>query len=496
MLFNSFQFLIFFPIVIGIYFVLPKKMRQMWLLFASYYFYMCWNAKYAVLIFSITCLSFLGGRFISHVADQNTASAQRKRRLFVTSAGMIIGILILFKYLDFARNNINALLRLLGVSAMLPTEFSLVLPVGISFYTFQALGYLIDVFRGDIEPEENFFRYALFVSFFPQLVAGPIERSKNLLRQLEEPKDFDYGMARNGLLLMLWGFFEKIWIADTAAIYVNKVYNTYWEYSPGEVLVATVLFAVQIYCDFGGYTHIAIGAAQVLRVHLMDNFRQPYFATSIKDFWRRWHISLSSWFRDYVYIPLGGSHCSKAKTYRNLMLTFLISGLWHGANWTYVFWGGLHGFYQIIGNITLPFRVKLRNMLHISEKSKLYCLWQILVTFVLCDIAWVFFRAEGVEQAIAILKYIYDRQAVKQCCMLSTYTMGLTTVKLIRLVLAVIVLFIVDVLHEQGIHIREWFCRQNVILRWTFYIVAAFAFCIVLIQNYGGQATEFIYFQF
>ena len=315
MLFNSFEFLIFFPVVIGIYYIIPKKLRQIWLLVASYYFYMCWNAKYAILIFGITLFSFLGGKALARMTGEDEAAlAKRKRRLFVVCAGLIIGILLLFKYLDFTRDNINRFLQLIGSSVSISTAFSLVLPVGISFYTFQALGYLIDVYRGDVQAEENFAKYALFVSFFPQLVAGPIERSKNLLNQLGEPKDFDYERARNGLLLMLWGFFEKMWIADTAAIYVNKMYDNYREYSSGALVVATVFFAIQIYCDFSGYSHIAIGAAQVLGVRLMDNFRQPYFATSIKDFWRRWHISLSTWFRDYVYIPL-----SAVFTYRRYM---------------------------------------------------------------------------------------------------------------------------------------------------------------------------------
>lgn len=497
MLFNSFEFLIFFPVVIGIYYIIPKKLRQMWLLVASYYFYMCWNAKYAILIFGITLLSFLGGKALARMTGEDKAAlAKRKRRLFVVCAGLIIGILLLFKYLDFTRDNINRFLQLIGSSVSISTAFSLVLPVGISFYTFQALGYLIDVYRGDVQAEENFAKYALFVSFFPQLVAGPIERSKNLLNQLGEPKDFDYERARNGLLLMLWGFFEKMWIADTAAIYVNKMYDNYWEYSSGALVVATVFFAIQIYCDFSGYSHIAIGAAQVLGVRLMDNFRQPYFATSIKDFWRRWHISLSTWFRDYVYIPLGGSRCSKLKTYRNLMITFLVSGLWHGANWTYVLWGGLHGVYQVIGAVTLPYRTRLRQFLHIKDTWKLYKLGQMIVTFFLCDLAWLFFRAESVSQAVAILRHMCSPSVPEQLLNLTTYTTGLSLVQLYRLFFAVIVLLIVGILHEHGVHIRECFCKRNVLFRWICYVVLLTGFCLLIIQEFGGAAAEFIYFQF
>lgn len=495
MLFNSFQFLVFFPIVIGLYFVLPKKLRQAWLLIASYYFYMCWNAKYALLIFGITLLSFLGGRFVAK-ADATEASHQKKRRTFIACAVVIIGLLLLFKYLDFARDNINALLQMLHVSASLRTDFSLVLPVGISFYTFQALGYLIDVYRGDIKAEDSFLKYALFVSFFPQLVAGPIERSKNLLRQLDEPKEFDYERARNGLLLMLWGFFEKMWIADTASIYVNKIYDSYWDYSAGALVVATVLFAVQIYCDFGGYSHIAIGASEVLGIRLMDNFKQPYFATSIKDFWHRWHISLSTWFRDYVYIPLGGSRCGKVKKWRNLLITFLVSGLWHGANWTYIFWGGLHGIYQVIGDATLNVRTRIRDFFHIKETNPLYVFLKMLVTFVLCDVAWIFFRAEGIEQAFAMLGYMFDKEVIAQLIMSETYLFGLNQIQWYRLIFTLLVLLLTDVLHERGIHIRKWFCEQKVVVRWVFYVLVLLAFCFLIVQNFGGEAAEFIYFQF
>lgn len=497
MLFNSFEFLVFFPVVLGIYFVIPKKIRQFWLLLASYYFYMCWNAKYALLIFGITLFSFLGGRLIAHMTAEDAAAlAQKRKRLFTACAGLIIGILLLYKYLDFMRDNMNVLLHTLGIPVTFSTEFSLVLPVGISFYTFQALGYLIDVYRGDIMAEESFAKYALFVSFFPQLVAGPIERSSNLLKQLDTPKEFDYEAARRGLLLMLWGFFEKMWIADTASLYVNKIYDSYWDYSAGALVAATVLFAVQIYCDFCGYSHIAIGAAQVLGVHLMDNFHQPYFATSIKDFWRRWHISLSSWFRDYVYIPLGGSRCGRIKTYRNLLITFLVSGLWHGANWTYILWGGLHGCYQIAGSVTLPLRTRLREMLHIKEASVFYRFWQMFITFVLCDIAWLFFRAEGVKQAYAMLRHMCHLSVVGEILNPTTYTTGLTLVQIYRLVFAMIVLVIVDAVHERGIHIRDWFCKQHTLFRWGFYIVSLSAFCILIMQNFGGEAAEFIYFQF
>ena len=266
-----------------------------------------------------------------------------------------------------------------------------ILPVGISFYIFQALGYLIDVYRGDIYAEKNFLQYALFVSFFPQLVAGPIERSKNLLKQLAETKTFNYENVRQGLLIMLWGYFLKMVIADRSAILVNAVYAKYLEYKGFQLITANILFAIQIYCDFMGYSTIAKGAAKVLGFDLMENFHEPYFACSIKDFWRRWHISLSTWFRDYLYIPLGGSRCSTWKKYRNIMITFVVSGLWHGASLTFVFWGFIHGAYQLLEDFIAPYVERIITKLKINTTVFSWKLLRILKTFILVDIAWIFF---------------------------------------------------------------------------------------------------------
>lgn len=345
MLFNSYNFMLFFPIVLLVYFVIPKKLRYIWLLVVSYYFYMGWNAKYAALIAFSTIITWLSGVLQGQIQKFDTDDDIKiKHKKIVVAFSFIInlGILIFFKYFDFIFNNINFALKHFG-GAQLTNHFDIILPVGISFYTFQALGYTVDVYRRDIEPERNILRYALFVSFFPQLVAGPIERSKNLLtqvRNVEHIKLWNYDRVTSGAVLMLWGFFQKMVIADRAAILVDTVYNSYWTYGTIELIIATVLFAIQIYCDFGSYSMIAIGVAKVMGFELMENFNAPYFSRSIKEFWRRWHISLSTWFRDYLYIPLGGSRCSKIKKYRNLMITFLVSGLWHGANWGFIAWGG------------------------------------------------------------------------------------------------------------------------------------------------------------
>ena len=343
MLFNSYDFLIFFPIVTLVYFLIPHKIRYIWLLITSYYFYMCWNAKYALILVLSTFVTYISGILISkanNIQDKDKC-IRRKKTYVIISCIINLSILFLFKYFDFAITNINIVLKHFNIQVLNPT-FDLVLPVGISFYIFQALSYTIDVYRSEVEAEKNFFRYALFVSFFPQLVAGPIERSKNLLKQMNERHYFNAQRVKDGLLLMIWGGFQKIVIADRVAIVVDTIFNNFPTYGGMYIVVGSILFAIQIYCDFSGYSTIAMGAAKVMGFELMENFNAPYFATSVSEFWRRWHISLSSWFRDYLYIPLGGNRKGKIRKYINLMIVFLVSGLWHGAQWSFVVWGALN----------------------------------------------------------------------------------------------------------------------------------------------------------
>jgi len=343
MLFNSYDFLIFFPIVTLIYFLIPHKVRYIWLLITSYYFYMCWNAKYALILLFSTTITYVAGLLIEKANKIKDEKRSKKwKKVFVTISFVInLLILFLFKYFDFAVENINSILILFNMKVLSPS-FDVVLPVGISFYIFQALSYTVDVYRKDVHVEKNFFKYALFVSFFPQLVAGPIERSKNLLKQIHERHYFDGQRVKDGLLLMIWGGFQKIVIADRVAIVVNTVFNNFPEYGGMYIVVAAILFAIQIYCDFAGYSTIAMGSAKVMGFELMENFNAPYFSTSVSEFWRRWHISLSSWFKDYLYIPLGGNRKGKTRKYINLMIVFIVSGLWHGAQWSFVIWGALN----------------------------------------------------------------------------------------------------------------------------------------------------------
>ena len=489
MLFNSLEFLIFFPIVTLVYFLIPKRFRYLWLLGASYYFYSCWNAQYALLMATSTVITYLSGLFIDR------ATTDRGRKLSVAASFVLnLAILFYFKYFYFTMDNINMVRGLFGLSALEP-KFDVILPVGISFYTFQALSYTMDVYRKEITPEKNIFRYALFVSFFPQLVAGPIERSKNLLTQLREDHKFDYMRARCGLLVMLWGFFLKLVIADRAAILVNTVYDRYTEFGGAILLVATVFFAVQIYCDFASYSLIAKGAAKVMGFELMDNFRQPYFSTSIAEFWRRWHISLSSWFKDYLYIPLGGNRKGTVRKYFNLMVVFLVSGLWHGASWNFVIWGALHGVYQIFGAVTLNTRKFCCEILNINRQTTHYKLFQRAITFALVTFGWIFFRSEGLTQAVVIVKNIFTNFA-PWALWDSLTSAGLNMSNLLVLVLSVCLLIFVSKKEQNGISVFEKIEKMHILARWPIYYALIFVVLILGIYGPGFAASQFIYFQF
>lgn len=502
MLFNSLEFLIFFPIVTLFYFVLPHKARWVWLLAASYYFYMCWDAKYALLLALSTAITYLSGLLIDR-ANRTSEGARRARlkKLWVAlSFFSNLAILAFFKYSGFVSDNLAALFGALGLTYT-PARFSLVLPVGISFYTFQALSYTMDVYRGDVYAERNPFKYALFVSFFPQLVAGPIERSKNLLVQVGRRHAFDPDRVRDGLLLMLWGLFQKIVIADRAAYVVNHVFEN-WQTASGAALVmGVVLFAVQIYGDFAGYSDVAIGAAQVMGFQLMDNFKQPYLAQSCAEFWRRWHISLSSWFRDYLYIPLGGNRKGTGRKYLNLMVTFFASGLWHGADWSFVMWGVLNGAYQVAGDVTRPARDRLCRALHISRAWPVMKAARVAITFCLIDFAWLFFRADSMSQAVGILARLWQRLCASGVS-LATFTsagglrhLGLDLPNLAALAVVIGILIAADLAKERR-PLRPVITARPLPVRWAVYLAGIYALLIFGMYGPGFNASQFIYFQF
>ena len=402
MLFTSLQFLFFFPAVCLFYFAIPYRFRWVLLLAASYYFYACWRVEYLSLIILSTIIDYCAG-----LAMGKAESKKRKRLLLCLSLFTNLGLLFAFKYFNFFSSSATAIADAFNIVKAFPT-LEVLLPVGISFYTFQTLSYTIDIYRGRQKPEKHFGVFAVFVSFFPQLVAGPIERSTNLLPQFFEKHDFDYDRVTDGMKLMLWGFFKKLVIADRLAMFVDAVYNNPAEHTGVSFVVATVFFAFQIYCDFSAYSDIAIGCAQVMGYRLMLNFERPYYAKSIAEFWRRWHISLSTWFRDYVYIPLGGNRVSPMRWYVNLMIVFVVSGLWHGANWTFVVWGFLHGFYLVFAILTADTRGALCDRVGLSKRPFILKLVNVITVFALVNLAWIFFRANTVQEAFYIVAHLGD----------------------------------------------------------------------------------------
>ena len=496
MLFNSIHFFMFFPAVVLLYYVLPHKVRWIWLLLTSYYFYMSWNPKYALFLAVSTVITYLSGLLICRSNKlEDIKKREFQRKLWVALSFMSnLAILLFFKYFDFAVYSMNRVFQHIGVRVLSPS-FDVILPVGISFYTFQALTYTMDVYRGECAAEKNPAKYALFVSFFPLLISGPIERSKNLLAQVREKHSFNYYNAKNGLIRMAWGYFQKAVIADRIAVLVNQVFDNYQQYAGFYIVVAVILFAVQLYCDFSAYSDIAIGAAQVMGFRVMDNFRQPYFARSIQDFWRRWHMSLSTWFRDYLYIPLGGSKCSRLKKYRNLMITFLVSGLWHGASWNFVVWGGLHGAFQITGDFTKKLRDRFYAKINIRTKPFSFRLGQIIITFILVDFAWIFFRATGITAAFGTVRNMFSEFNPWIFFDGSLYELGLDNREFLIAAASIVILFVIDYIRGKQ-NILQRLSEQNAAFRWAVYFLLVISILVFGVYGKDYVQTQFIYFQF
>lgn len=498
MLFNSLDFMLFFPVVILIYFLIPDRIKHIWLLIASYYFYMNWNAKYGLLLLFSTVCTYVCGLALEKINRSDANAVQTKKRsqiCIMLCIFIVLAILAYFKYANFILQSLDTALSYLGIELSVP-KLDIVLPVGISFFTFQAISYAVDVYRGDIYAEKNFFRYALFVSFFPQLVAGPIERSRNLLKQLATPQKFSYENAREGILLMLWGFFLKMVLADRAAIVVDTIYSDIYQYQGWYMIVATALFAVQIYCDFSGYSIIAMGAAKILGIQLMENFQAPYLSTSVSEFWRRWHISLTSWFRDYLYFPLGGSKKGMMRKHLNRMIVFLVSGLWHGASWSFVAWGGLNGLYQIGEDVLKPVRAKTAALLGLNRESLGHRLLSICITNVLVCISWVFFRADGISAAVQILMGMVTVHNPWILVDRSLLYCGLDSPNFTLLLISVGVLFFADFCKKRGVVIRNIILKQDFWVRWLVFALSISAILLFGIWGDAYDATNFIYFQF
>jgi len=471
MLFNSFEFLIFFLVVLGVSCALEDKRegRILFLFLASCYFYMCWDWRFLFLILGSTFLDYIAGWRI-YISE-----SRRTRRLWlIVSLSGNLGCLGFFKYYNFFAEQVAVFFAELGLNLPLP-HWEIILPVGISFYTFQSLSYTVDIYRGQLKPTRNLLHFATFVSFFPQLVAGPIVRAKDFLPQLKEEWRFSDNEAMAGMVLVLQGLFKKVCIADALATsLIDNAYNSPENFSGFSLLLATYGYAMQIYCDFSGYSDIAIGTARILGFKLPLNFNRPYMAISITDFWRRWHISLSTWLRDYLYIPLGGNQKGKLRTYRNLLITMLLGGLWHGAAWSFVFWGGLHGAYLAVERAFGWGKVSDRHSLSFAE------FWgRRVFTFHLVCFGWVFFRADGIEAAWIVLRRIFT---------MADGNNGLSTYFLLPLVIGYLMHFSPQWLKTTAM---KRFQESHVIVQSG--IIAASIFCFMLIV---GDNAPFIYFQF
>jgi len=491
MLFNSVSFLIFFPITTAIYFALPYRLRWAHLLLASCLFYMAFVPAYILILLGTIAVDYVAG-----LAIESAAGARRKAFLAMSIAANV-GVLAAFKYWDFFGANFNDLARALHWNYSMGA-LRMLLPIGLSFHTFQAMSYTIEVYRGSRGAERQLGIYALYVMFYPQLVAGPIERPQNLLHQFYEKHDFDYERVADGLRQMLWGFFKKLVVADRMSTIADAVFGRPHAFDPGRLLLATYCFTVQIYCDFSGYSDIALGAARVLGFKLMNNFDRPYLAITVAEFWRRWHISLSTWFKDYLYIPLGGSRAGALRHCRNLLIVFLLSGLWHGASWTFVAWGALHGFYMITHVFTAPLRARLSRSVGVSRDSAPVRLVRWFITFNLVAVAWVFFRADNVRQAFWIVSRLAENvlhpvemASIFHPLPFEQWGDAFTSKNLGFVMLVFAIAALVAVLRIRNKPL-ERLRTAPLWARWSVYYVIILA--ILWIGDLGGKS--FIYFQF
>jgi len=489
MSFQSLGFALFFPAVSGIYFLLPagkdNLIRNIWLLIAGYFFYMYGNPVYGAFLLYVSFVTYSLGLIFE----------KKGKNAFLTFFAVFITLipLLILKYSNFVIRNMNGILSRMGGSGI--SDLNLILPVGISFYTFAALSYVLDVRKGKISAERNIVHYMLFVGFFPALLSGPIERAGHLLPQLKEKHEFDPDRVKNGFLLMLWGYFLKLVLSERIAVFVNKVFGEYEIYTGTFSIIAILLYSLQIYFDFLSYTCMALGSGEIMGFDLLKNFERPYLATNIADFWRRWHISLTSFFRDYVYIPLGGNRKGTVRKYINVMLVFALSGLWHGASWNFVFWGLINGAFQVAGEILMPLRKAAAEIMKIRTGSFGHRLLKIACTFLLASFAWTFFRAESFISAVKMLKncltfnpwVLFDGSMLK---------LGLTDIDMVIVMISLLIVLFVSILNEKGIVIRNRVDRQDLWFRWTFYITAILT--VLILGMYGPMydPSEFIYFKF
>jgi alginate O-acetyltransferase complex protein AlgI len=489
-LFNSLEFLIFFPIVTAGYFWLPHEWRWLWLLVASCVFYMAFVPIYILILVITIVVDYFAALLIERT------QGQERRRYLIVSIVVTCGVLFVFKYYDFFSNNANWVADQFNLNFAV-NPLGLILPIGLSFHTFQSLSYVVEVYKGNQKAERHFGIYSLYVMFYPQLVAGPIERPQNLLRQLRVEHVFEYQRVADGLKLMAWGLFKKVVIADRLAVVVNTVYADPTGHSGAALILAAVFFVFQIYCDFSGYSDMAIGTAQVMGIRLMENFRRPFASRTTATFWTRWHISLSTWFRDYVYIPLGANRHGPVRRMSNIMVTFLLSGLWHGANWTFVVWGGLNGLYIIVGATTKKMRDGVARRFGLGQTTAPRRVLQIAITFLMFVFGLIFFRSASVGDAWYIVTHLFHdigswtyKQYWKDA--FSYRSIGLTDDDLRIAFFSILALEIVQKIQSGG-PIRERLARRHWAVRWSLYFLLVW---VILTYGMYVQTQPFIYFQF
>jgi alginate O-acetyltransferase complex protein AlgI len=487
-LFNSPEFAVFFPIVVAGYYLLPPKLRWLWLLAASLVFYMAWRPVYVLVLLVLIAIDYVAGR-----AMEARETREERRRFLLLSLGANLGLLFVFKYYAFFATSLSSVLRMVAIDWR-PTLLDVVLPVGLSFHTFQAMSYTSDVYRGRVRAERHLGFFALFVTYFPQLVAGPIERAANLLPQLEKEVAFDAERVIDGLRLMAWGLFKKVVVADRLAVAIDAAYAAPGRHDGPSLVLATVFFALQIYGDFSGYSDIALGAARVLGVRLMDNFRSPYLARSVRDFWQRWHISLTSWFRDYVYVSLGGNRVSRPRWCLNVLVVFLLSGLWHGANWTFVLWGAFHGVWMVASRTSEGVRARLAQALALDRVPRLHAVFQGVVTFALVCVGWVLFRAASLQDA----RLVFGRLGTGWELLLApgaasklAASLGLVPAELVLGLAFGVLLLVVEARAGETPPMRL-VAAQPVYVRWPVY----YALVAVILAFGVFDSAPFIYFQF
>ncbi len=493
MLFNSLEFIYFFVFVTVIYFALPHKFRWLLLLIASCYFYMAFVPIYILILFGTIIIDYVAGIYIEK--ERQKGEKNKSKSFLILSIIGNVGVLAVFKYYNFFNDNVEWLLKLFGQTNPIP-YLNMILPIGLSFHTFQAMSYTIEVYRGNQKAEKHFGLYALYVMFYPQLVAGPIERPQNVLPQFRVQHKINYENVTSGLKLMAWGLFKKMVIADRLALITDPIFNDPRFYPGISLILASVFFSFQIFCDFSGYSDIALGSARVMGFKLMSNFNRPYHSTSISEFWRRWHISLSSWFKDYLYIPLGGNKVTIPRWYFNLLFVFIVSGFWHGANWTFIIWGALHGIYLVFAIVFKPLATKISQWSKLNMFPKINYFVNTIITFGLVTVAWVFFRSDNLTNAICIIKGYKNNLLSDVWKLISKgeINFGISGVDVSQIWLGILFIGIMEIIHimQARYNLGVLINSKPLVIRWMLYYSIIF-----VIWSFGiYENKQFIYFQF